>query len=161
MAVRPSITRAVVYPNEIDRIMKMPGGPVGVRVRRLALDIVEEGQKIADAELGKHPYDHKRTGNYRRRFRVEVQRNAARGFEFVVMNNAKYAAVLEKGSSPHEIRARKAQYLRFRSRRTGMWVTVKAVRHPGQKRPYKILERAMMRAVAVSRLDARKAGPRP
>lgn len=142
-----TITRAIVYPAEIDRILRMPGGPVGVSIRRLSLDIAKEAENIARRELGnRHPSDAKRTGNYARRFRVEVARVAG-GFEFVISNNAKYAAVLEEGSRPHEIRAKKAKYLRFRSRRTGQMVTVKVVNHPGQKKGYFILRRATEIAV--------------
>lgn len=142
-----TITRAIVYPAEIDRILRMPGGPVGVSVRRLSLNIAKEAETIARRELGnRHPSDAKRTGNYARRFRVEVTR-AAGGFEFIISNNAKYAAVLEEGSRPHEIRAKRAKYLRFRSRRTGQMVTVKVVNHPGQKKGYFILKRATEIAV--------------
>lgn len=145
-------SRAVIFPREIDRIMRMPGGPIGVAVRRIALNIAAEAKQIAVAELGnRHPSDAKRTGNYSRRFRVEVATSPA-GFEFVVSNNAKYAAVLEQGSKPHEIRARKAKYLRFRSRKTGMMVRVKVVNHPGQKIGYRILERAMLKVARASRI---------
>ena len=145
-----TITRAIVYPAEIDRILRMPGGPVGVSIRRLSLDIAKEAETIARRELGnRHASDAKRTGNYARRFRVEVARVAG-GFEFIISNNAKYAAVLEEGSKPHEIKAKKAKYLRFRSRRTGQMVTVKVVNHPGQKTGYFILRRATEIAVRKS-----------
>lgn len=139
------VTRAVIYPAEIDRILKMPGGPVGVSVRRLSLNIAKNAEQLAKNELGKHPMDAKRTGNYARRFGVRVERTGG-GFEFHVYNNAKYAAVLELGSRPHEIRARRAKYLRFRGR-DGRWRNVKIVRHPGQERGYFILRRATEKAV--------------
>lgn len=140
-------TRAVIYPNEIDRIIRKPGGPVGVVIRRFSLDIAKNAEDIARAELGgRHPSDAPRTGRYARSFSVKVEPNAG-GYQFVVANKAPYAAVLELGSKPHPIKARRAKYLRFRSRKDGMMKTVKVVNHPGQKIGYFILHRATAKAV--------------
>lgn len=145
-----NISRVVIYPNELDRILKKPGGPVGIRVRRLCLDIAAEGERIGKAELGnRSPYDKRRTGNYVRRFRVNVETSARYGFEYTVSNNAKYAAVLEEGSKPHVIRARRVKYLRFRDRQ-GVWRRVRAVSHPGQRQGYHILWRATQTVVRKS-----------
>ena len=136
------VARIVTYPSEIDRILKKPGGPVGVKIRRMCLSIAALGEQTAKHELGhRSPYDAKRTGNYSRRFRVEVRTNSVYGFEYEVSNNAKYAAVLELGSRPHKITARKAKFLRFRDRQ-GQWRKVRTVFHPGQKLGYHILWRA-------------------
>ena len=50
------------YPNEIDRILRMPGGDVGKAARRLALEISEEARRNAELTYGKHPMDKPRTG---------------------------------------------------------------------------------------------------
>lgn len=142
------ISRVVLYPNEMDRLLRSPGGPVGVRVRRLCLDIATEGSRIARAELGnRHPSDAPRTGRYARSFNVTVRTGVPTGFEFEVSNNAKQAAILEEGSKAHEIRARKAKTLVFRSRKTGAIVRKKVVYHPGQKQGYHVLWRATQTVV--------------
>jgi hypothetical protein len=141
------VTRGVIYPNEIDRIVRAPGGPVGVVVRRLALDIAANAEEIAKNELGRRdPADAPRSGRYARSFSVKVDTHAS-GFQYVVANKAPYAAILEFGSRPHEIKARKAKYLRFRSRTDGQWRVVKAVSHPGQAIPYNIMRRATEKAI--------------
>jgi hypothetical protein len=131
--------RAILYPNEISRILTMPGGPVGVAVRSICLDIAKEGEVQARKKLGnRHPSDSPRTGRYAKSFAVRVKRVPVTGFEFIVENTAKYAAIIEGGSKPHEIRARRAKYLVFRSRQTGQVVRRKVVFHPGTK-PERIL----------------------
>jgi hypothetical protein len=139
--------RSVIYPNEIDRIIRKPGGPVGVVIRRFSLDIAKNAEDIARAELGnRHPSDAPRTGRYARSFSVKVETNP-NGYQFVVANNAKQAAVLELGSQAHTIKPRRAKYLRFRSRKDGQMKTVKVVNHPGQKIGYFIMRRATAQAV--------------
>jgi hypothetical protein len=130
--------RPLIFPREIDRILKMPGGPVGKSVRSISMDIAKEGEILARRKLGnRHPSDAPRTGRYARSFAVRVETNSS-GFAFLVENTAKYAAVIEEGSKPHTITARRAKYLVFRSRQTGRVVRKKVVFHPGTK-PEKIL----------------------
>lgn len=140
--------RPIIYPNEIDRIVRKPGGPVGVVVRRLSLNIAANAEQIAQRELGnRHPSDARRTGRYARSFTVKVE-NHPSGFQFVVANKTPYSAVLELGSQPHQIKARRAKVLRFRSRKDGQMKSVKVVSHPGQKLGYNILRRAMTKAIS-------------
>ena len=140
-------SRAVIYPNEIDCIIRKPGGPVGVVIRRFSLDIAKNAEDIARAELGnKHPSDSPRTGRYARSFSVKVEANPA-GYQFVVANKTPYAAVLELGSKAHQIKARRAKVLRFRSRKDGQMKSVKVVNHPGQKIGYFIMQRATAQAI--------------
>lgn len=147
----PVTTRAVIFPNEIDRIIRKPGGPVGVVIRRFSLDIAKNAEEIARRELGnKHPSDAPRTGRYARSFSVTVETNPA-GYQYVVANKAPYAAVLELGSKAHQIKPRRAKYLRFRSRRDGQMKTVKVVNHPGQKIGYFIMQRATAQAIRTFR----------
>lgn len=127
------------YPNEIKRIFTLPGGDVGKACRKVALDIADEAKRIAQVELGNHPGDKPRSGEYARGFQVIVSRSNGK-FAFIVRNKRSYAAALEYGTKPHIIRARKVQHLEFRGR-NGVWYKVKAVSHPGTK-AYRILERA-------------------
>ena len=130
-----------VFPNEIDRIFNAPGGPIGREVRATALQTARNAENMASYKLGKNPNDKPRTGRYQRSFQVKV---AGRSTEFMVINNAPYAAVLEEGGRPHAIRA-KTSYLKFRDR-SGRWRTVKMVRHPGNP-AFRILSTAATIAV--------------
>jgi|GEM_PF-4069321 len=145
----PQQPRVVIYPNEIDRILKMPGGPPGVRIRKFCIDVAESARRQAQTELGRRSrYDQPRTGRYAKSFAVKVETNSVTGYQFVIENTVPYASVLESGSQgPYEIKARKAKYLRFRSRKDGQWRRVKAVMHPGIKDGYHILESALKRVL--------------
>lgn len=129
------------FPNEIDRILNAPGGPIGRESRQLALQIARNAEAMATMKLGKHPGDRPRTGEFARGFQVRV---AGRSTEFYVVNTKPYAAALEAGARPHIIRARKTT-LRFRGR-DGRWRNVKLVRHPGNA-AYRILENAALAAM--------------
>lgn len=149
------VVRTAIYPTEITRILKMPGGPVGVELRKAALASAAIAEQIARRELGnRHPADAPRSGRYERSFEVKVENYPADnvGFVFVVRNRAPYSAVLEYGSRPHRIYARGAfqrppKFLRFRSRRDGQWRVVRFVNHPGQKFGYYILRRGVNMAL--------------
>lgn len=126
------------YPNEIQRILTMPGGDVGKFCRRLALDIAAEGKRLATVELGIHPGDKQRTGDLARAFEVKVIPGTN---TFRVSNRKKYFDPLEFGvPEPHPIRARRVDYLQFRGR-NGRYYKVKVVTHPGN-RAYRIMFRA-------------------
>lgn len=114
------------YPNEIYRILHLPGGDVGREARRVALDIAEEAKRLATARLGINPADKPRTGLLAKSYRVEVIPGTN---QFRVRNPRKYAAAIELGAKPHIIRARTTT-LRFRDR-SGTWRNIKMVRHPG------------------------------
>jgi hypothetical protein len=157
------VVRSAIYPTEITRILKMPGGPVGVEVRKFALLAASVSESIARRELGnRHPADAPRSGRYARSFEVKVENYPADdvGFQFVIRNRANYAAVLESGSRPHDIYARRvyggkgkgAKLLRFRSRKDGQWRAVFAVAHPGQRTGYRILWRGVNAALALMRM---------
>ena len=122
-----------LYPTELDRVLRAPGGPVGRRINLLARDIAAEAGVLAVARVKK------RTGKYARGFKVKVARGGAEGFAFMVYNSAtgtkpkrrgSYAAVIEKGSRPHVIRPRARDgYLVFWV--NGRKVVTKSVNHPG------------------------------
>jgi hypothetical protein len=128
-----------IYPSELNRVLRSPGGTVGKVVRRVSLDVAAEAKSIAQAELGIHPGDRPRTGQYADGFKVLVV-TTPNGFYYTVSNKKKYAIILEKGSRAHIIRARKERTLQFRGR-DGRFRQVKIVQHPGTK-AYRILQRA-------------------
>ncbi len=115
------------YPSEIKRILTAPGGDVGRECRRVAILIADEASRQADATFGKHPGDQPRTGRLAKSYRVTVIPGTN---TFQVTNPRKYAAAMEKGARPHDIRARRVTNLKFKGR-DGRWRSVKLVRHPG------------------------------
>lgn len=126
------------YPNEINRILYKPGGDVGRFCRKIALDIAAESKRLASAELGINPLDKPRTKKLENSFQVKVIPGTN---IFVVSNRMKYFKHIEFGvPDPHEIRARRVQYLQFRGR-DGKWRKVRVVTHPGN-RAYRIMKRA-------------------
>jgi hypothetical protein len=124
-----------VFPNEVDRIFTLPGGPVGQAAREVALQTARNAQILSTMKLGKHPGDKPRTGRYARSWTVKVKGNST---QFEVGNSAPYAAPLEEGGRPHAIQARRVKYLHFKDR-SGQWRRVKMVRHPGNP-AFRILE---------------------
>lgn len=115
------------YPNEIKRILTMPGGDVGKACRKVALDIAIEAKRSAQVTFGRHPGDQPRTGKLANAYRVRVIPGTN---HFEVSNPKKYAAAMEKGARAHPIRARRVSHLQFRDR-LGRWHRVKIVQHPG------------------------------
>jgi hypothetical protein len=130
-----------IYPNEMDRVLRMPGGPVGIAIRRYGLDVAAEGKRMMVNELGHNPYDKPRTGKTARSWRVEVEPDALRGFAFRVFNASKIAKILEDGSDEHLIFPRRKRFLRFRDR-NGRYRVEAFAWHPGTE-PYHFLQRAI------------------
>jgi hypothetical protein len=131
------------YPNEINRILYKPGGDVGRYARKIALEIAEEAKQLAKNELGKNPKDRPRTGRLSLSYRVTV----IPGTNIFRVNNSRdYATAIELGAKPHEIRARRVEYLQFRGR-DGRLRRVKMVFHPGNK-SYLLMDRAADTATA-------------
>jgi hypothetical protein len=130
------------YPNEINRILYMPGGDVGRAVRSVALDIAEEAKREAIRVLGRNPADKPRTGKFAESYQVRVIPGTN---QFVVRNPKKYAAAIELGARPHIISARRTEYLQFRDR-NGNWRRVKFVKHPGNL-PFNILRNSATRVL--------------
>lgn len=138
--------RLVLYPNELDRLLRSPGGPVGRHIVKLAKETAAEAERRARA--GSEP--RVLTGRYAANFRVETDFTGPNGFTVRVRNattgqnprrRTSYAGVIETGSQAHPIRPRDSNgYLRFKVK--GRWVTVKAVAHPGTK-PRNILREAL------------------
>jgi hypothetical protein len=115
------------YPNEIKRILAMPGGDVGKECRQVAMLIAKEARLTAEKQYGRNPLDRPRTGALALAYRVEVIPGTN---QFKVRNPKKYAAAMELGAKEHTITARRTQYLQFRGR-DGRWRRVKFVKHPG------------------------------
>lgn len=115
------------YPNEINRILHLPGGDVGKFTRKIALEIAEESKRNAVARLGQHAGDRIRTGKLANSYTVKVVPSTN---TFRVGNSVKYAAAIELGARAHTIRARRTTYLQFTDRQ-GRHRRVKMVNHPG------------------------------
>lgn len=115
------------YPTEIQRIIFLPGGPIGKECRAVALAIAEEAKRSAIVTFGRHPGDQPRTGRLANAYQVKVIPGTN---QFVVRNPKKYAAAMEFGAKAHQIKARRTTYLAFRGR-DGRHRRVKMVRHPG------------------------------
>jgi bacteriophage HK97-gp10 putative tail-component len=87
------------------------------------------------------------TGRLRASIRVESRRTFTFRSVFTVGSDVEYAAMVNDGTRPHQIRPRNAKALRFRV--GGRIVYAKVVNHPGTRaRPF--LDRAL-REVAASR----------
>jgi hypothetical protein len=149
----PAKGSTYLYPNELDRLLRKPGGPIGRHCNYIARSVANESSRIA-AERGLV-----RDGRYIRGFKVRVDTNVPEGFQFYVYNRVtgqkpirktSYAAVLEYGSqqtAPHTIRPRNTNgWLVFRNSK-GALVRVKSVQHPGV-RPYHVMRDAMYRTLA-------------
>lgn len=126
------------YPNEIRRVLFLPGGDVGKECRKVALEIAEVAKADARKVYGRHPGDRPRSGKLANSYQVKVIPGTNK---FEVINPKKYAAAMEKGARPHQIKARKTTHLQFRDRQ-GNWRKVTVVNHPGSK-ARKTLENAM------------------
>lgn len=116
------------YPNEISRVLYYPGGDVGKECRAVALAIANEASKQAELTFGRHPGDQPRTGRLAKSYKVVV---VGHSNTFRVFNDRKYAAAMEKGARPHDIKAKKTT-LQFRDR-NGRWRNVLIVKHPGSQ----------------------------
>jgi hypothetical protein len=125
--------------------MSTASGPVGQAVKRTAVNTASEAQKLAEGELGNHPGDKARTGNYAQGFKTKARRGAGNRVGYVVNNSLSYAWILERGSRSHLIRARRSRNLVFVDR-NGQLRIEKVVQHPGTP-AYRILERAAKIAV--------------
>jgi hypothetical protein len=108
---------------------------LGPFMRDLALTAVGEQKKLAPVK----------TGNLRRS--IHLGTVSARSATTIA--GAKYAAPVEFGSRPHEIRPRSRKMLRFKGR-SGV-VFARVVRHPGSRaRPFMIPgAEAAIRSVAI------------
>lgn len=152
------------YPNEIDRLLYMPGGVVGVGVRRIAMKVASEAARIARDELGKNPEYEARTGRYAAGFQVEVEYPIPKeqgGFKYHVVNRTtgqtprrtmSYAGPLETGAQAHPIRPRKASgmlvfYIGGRRVQTKQvfWKPRPGRMQPGEG--YRIMERALRNVI--------------
>ena len=142
----------VLFPNEMDRLLRMPGGPVGRHCNYVARQIANEASRLASTRLNK------RTGRLANGYRVQVERTGgSEGFRFWVINTVtgqdprrkmSYAQVHEDGSGTHGPRGA-AYPIRARNPKkplvfyvNGRKVVTKSVMHPGV-RPQHIMRDAM------------------
>lgn len=110
-----------------------------VRSHTIAVNVsAEEAASVAQGVAIKKAGFQKRTGKTHKKTKPRVIRRGGKTLIIGVKNTAKHAAVLEKGSKAHVIRARRRKALRFMA--GGKLVFRKAVNHPGTK-PYRFLSR--------------------
>jgi hypothetical protein len=138
------------YPNEINRILNMPGGDVGRAVRSFAMETAVEASRIATLQYGRHPGDRPRTGKLARSYQVKVVPGTN---QFVVSNRMKYSAAMELGARPHP--RKRTSVLQFRGR-DGRFHRVKIVHHPGSAGRHTLLVAGSI--VLTRRLGSYKAG---
>lgn len=149
------MAQIVLYPNEMDRLLRMPGGPVGRHCNFVARSVANESSRLAATRL------RTRTGRLQRGYRVRVEKTGGtEGFQFWVVNNvhgqnpdrrrASYALVQESGSGLSGPQG-KAYVIRPRRRAKnavlvfyigGKKVVTKQVTHPGVK-PQNIMRDAL------------------
>jgi hypothetical protein len=106
--------------------------------RHALADSADDAAKAGENLSKNRPGFKHRSGNAKARTKGRVLR---RGGKVIIRmsNDAKYAAILEKGSRPHIIRPKKpGGVLRFNV--GGQWVSARQVRHPGTK-PYRFLSK--------------------
>lgn len=133
-------------PEAIARLRENPSDLVGRHFAQLGRTLTLECRAEADRKLQRG------SGKYASGFRSTVD-TGPRGVRLRVTNDRKtadgrdLAAILEKGSRPHIIRARKAAVLVFDWPKAGLFpAAFPSVNHPGT-RAYRIMETALKRVV--------------
>lgn len=132
MAVRVSVNYAAFDAEVISALRPI----VDAQARAIAKTATD----LAKRELGR--YDFARTfavGAYRNGFVVTGGPPVALGWAASVVNTAPHAEIIETGSRPHEIVAKKGGMLRFVTKAGPQYR--RRVMHPGT-RAYRILQRA-------------------
>lgn len=97
--------------------------------RRAVDQSVEESAKAGEKLSKNRPGFKHQTKRTKRLTQGRVIRRGGKTIIVRLSNKAKHAAVLEKGSRPHVIRARRKSVLKFKI--GGQWISKKSVRHPG------------------------------
>jgi len=95
----------------------------------------------------RYPEFKPQTGELQKAQKYSVRRLSS-GRLLTLYNDKPYANPIDKGASPHVIRARRANYLHFYWAKKGRWFTGPKVNHPGNK-PYKFAYRAWRSAYRV------------
>jgi len=113
------------------------GGPVGLSVERLAKETVFRIKAMGNKRTGAMVAGAHYLKSY-----------WSRGIEFQAGSAVPYTLFVDQGTEPHPIHAKNAPYLHFYWPKVGKEVWFKSVHHPGNK-PYKFLERALERAMAM------------
>lgn len=122
----------LIDPVKLAGFIRANDGPV---VRRM----IEDGEKV---KVEARRLVGKRTHNLESRILKRVGDIGGNPAVFVGVENVPYALFHHEGTRPHIIRARRANYLRFVSSRTGKVVYTKQVNHPGTK-PNRFLVNAL------------------
>ncbi len=105
---------------------------------RLIEESLQHGGEVALGHVQHHADFKRRSGELQDKTDYRVVR--LRGGKLLkITNPKKYAAAIDGGAKPHNIRATKAPYLHFKGKKG--WARVKVVRHPGN-RAYRFLYNA-------------------
>jgi hypothetical protein len=140
------------------RLVNLP--EVRTRHTRFVFDndrMLGDASQIAGVQsvdhVQRYPEFKPRTGELQKAQRYSVRRLSS-GRILTLSNSKPYANPIDKGASPHVIRARRAPYLHFYWAKMGCWFTGKQVNHPGNK-PYKFAYRAWRSAYRVEGQELR------
>lgn len=125
-----------VIPNQqgLAELLGSPFGAVAQALARKAVAVETAAKVIATQERLVN------TGRYRASISWRLGRDSI-GLYAEIGSTVPYAAFLEQGTPPHDIRPRNKRALAWK----GATHPVKVVRHPGT-RPYHVLVRALLRA---------------
>ncbi len=132
----------MIGPINIRDLERRHDGFIKLHDQNTELSLAESGQAALGFVKTKPGFD-RQTGRTQAKTKAKIIRRRGRAVALRVSNSAKHAAVLEKGSAPHRIRAKQGKALRFWG--FGKLVFRKSVQHPGTK-PYRFLSRARNRA---------------
>lgn len=130
--------------SQLDQLLRHPNGTVGQHLRHLGGAATKEANALADAELNRGTPP----AGYHGGFESHVERGT-RGLRMRLSNRSRVATYIEAGTRPHVIVAKRARVLAWKGADGGMHFA-KRVMHPGT-RAYRILERAMRKAVGRGR----------
>lgn len=106
--------------SRIERLLRLPGGPVHRNMERRVRRVEAEARRRAPGSMGR--------GN---NIRVAIQRGPGGEFRGIVTVAHPAVLYILHGTRPHLIRPRRAQALRFTV--GGRVVYAKLVRHPGTR----------------------------
>jgi hypothetical protein len=131
---------ALIFPqSNLTKIKQAHKRVIAKTTSALAEATAEAGQE-AVAYAKQYPRFTPRTGHLQRSNEWRTVRTPG-GRILKIRNTAKYAASIDKGARPHDIKASRKPYLHFLGKRG--WVRTKRVKHPGN-RPYRFLHGATL-----------------
>jgi hypothetical protein len=131
-----------IFPDRNLAIIRQGHKRVMARTTTAVAEVSQETGEAAVAYAKSRPRFTPRTGDLQRANEYRVVRTPG-GRIVKVLNRKSYAAAIDKGARPHDIKASKSPFLHFLGNRG--WVRTKRVKHPGNK-PYRFLYGATLAA---------------